>query len=146
LAGLILLAAVVAVAGVTYVRWHRPPSARGLQTDQVSRLRMIFLYQETAGERVIEGREQIQALLTLIAKGERTREHRCANLGELYFDLHDGRSVHVGLLPGHKDGYYEFRCDGGIFHIDRTTMLEVMHRAGVGRELLISNLENNLKT
>ena len=143
LAGLILLAIVVAAVGVMYDRWHRPPPARGLQADQVSRLRMTFLYQETAGERVIKGREPIQALLTLIAKGERTHEHRCASLGDLYFDLNDGRSVHVGILPGHNDGFYEFRCDDGIFHVDRTTMLEVMHRAGVGTELLI---EGNLKT
>jgi hypothetical protein len=134
----LFVAAVIAgVAGADYVWRTQLPDARKLSADQVVRLRMRFLFSEAGDEHVVSGPEQIQALLDLLAKGQRAHEHRCADCGELYFDLRDGRSVCVGILVGHHAGFYEFRCDGGIFRVDRAAMFEVMGRAGVGPALLV---------
>lgn len=79
---------------------------------------------------------RLPALIAVIRDAEPGGDHRCANAGAIRFRMRDGRSVAVGLLPGHQSGLYAVRLyDGddyrGAYRVDRAALLTALGELGV---------------
>jgi hypothetical protein len=92
---------------------------------------------QTAAKVITHDPTKIQVVLTEIAKGKQTRDHKCGESGNLTLHRKDGGSVDIGILSGHHAEYYEFRvfrASGSgysIYRTERAPFLEAMATLGL---------------
>jgi len=84
-----------------------------------------------------DGRDpRLAPLLSVLHEAVPGRGHKCSNAGAIRFRMEDGRSIGVGLLPGHEPGLYEVRLyDGesftGVYRVDREALLAALEGLGL---------------
>lgn len=82
---------------------------------------------------------RLAPLIEVIKVAEPASDHKCANRGAIRFELSDGRTIAIGLLPGHEEGFYGFRLYGdarldtvySVHRVRRDTLLAVLGELGV---------------
>jgi hypothetical protein len=82
------------------------------------------------------GDPRLEPLVALLRSAEPGGGHKCPNAGAIRFQMKDGSTVGVGLLPSHTTGLYEFRLyDGDRFlepyTVERNSLLAAMKELGV---------------
>ena len=110
-----------------------------LTTEDVERIRINLnpWGPHLGAEIVVAGDHPgIATLLSVIRHAESSRGHKCANSGAIRFWMADGRMVAVGLLPGHREGEFQFRlydnaCLAGVYSVQRAAFLAALESLGV---------------
>ena len=79
---------------------------------------------------------RVEALVAVIRGAKRGGGHKCANAGAIRFRMEDGSVVGVGLLPSHKEGFYELRLYDGedfvaAYRVDRASLLAALEDFGL---------------
>ena len=74
---------------------------------------------------------KVHLLVAVIGEAELSKGHKCANRGAIRFRMEGGGVISLGLLPGHTEGFYEFRLyeEGeyvAFFRIERSPFLEAL--------------------
>jgi hypothetical protein len=79
---------------------------------------------------------QITALLDVLRSAVATRDHKCANSGQIALSQKEKGEVRIGILAGHDEQHYEFRLYRGgsydIFQVERAPFLKAMADLGAG--------------
>ena len=81
--------------------------------------------------------KSLSSILLLIYGAESTTDHKCGSLAKLKIISGDS-VVHIDLLPGHKDEFYEFRYGGFIYKINRIKFTEINEINEIKEKLLLS--------
>ena len=93
--------------------------------------------QQTAAKVRTHDATKIQAVITELAKGVRTSDHKCGDSGNIILHRKDGGQVQISILSGHHAQFYEFRVsrsgDSGyrIFKTERAPFLHAMAKLGL---------------
>ncbi len=110
----------------------RPPSLPE-STETVT----ISLYESSPEKRIVEktisDQDKIEALISVLSGAKSCSDHKCPSIGEISLLSSSGVKV-LKLLPGHDSAKYEFRYEGGIFHLSRTAFIDALVAAGIDRQ------------
>lgn len=130
---IILVGAFVAAAGGWW--FLRPPNPLKMDAGQVLRVEVVLEPWDENSVRApvvaSEGREAIAALVSVVRSGEETRDHKCGSRGIVTFRRSVGVPAELRFLPGHDDGWYEFRAGGKVYRVPRGEFVAAMRRVGV---------------
>lgn len=76
----------------------------------------------------------IEKLAVVIREGKPSRDHKCSDIGIITFHFKQGKTVQLGILPGHDEKFYQFRLreDGeySIYQADRSVFLDALEAVG----------------
>lgn len=83
--------------------------------------------------------EIIGAIIASIQTAKVTTDHKCGSRGEIVLRQTDGSVWELEFLPGHSEGWYEFRYGKKIFQVQRPALVNAMKRMGVSLPLDFGN-------
>jgi len=76
----------------------------------------------------------IEKLAVVIREGKPSQDHKCSDIGTITFHLKQGKTVQLGILPGHDEDFYQFRLRAGgeytIYQAERSVFLEALELVG----------------
>lgn len=78
----------------------------------------------------------VRDLITAIRRAQPAQGHKCANEGEIRILKRNGKTISLGILQGHTDGWYEFRLyeDGeyvAFYRVVRRAFVVALESIGV---------------
>jgi hypothetical protein len=80
----------------------------------------------------------IQPLLDVFRRASRAEEHKCPNGGTITIRRTDGGVEEVRILPGHDEGYYEYRFGSRINKVPREPLLAALRGMGLTKVKTVS--------
>lgn len=86
---------------------------------------------QTASTTVVTDEQAIRKLPAIFAEAGRGSEHKGVTSGKMIFRLKDGGSEEIGILPGWRDDWYEYRYRGRINCIERAPFLAALESVGI---------------
>ena len=107
-----ILTPILSLSLIYSIAWAGEGDLRSvLTTEDIERIRInLNPWGPLLGAEIVVAGDHpgIAALMAVIRDAEPSRGHKCANRGAVRFWMADGRTVAVGLLPGHVEGLYQF--------------------------------------
>ena len=84
-------------------------------------------------EKTISDSSVIAALAESLSRAKSGSDHKCASIGTISFTS-DAETAELKVLPGHNTGRYEFRLDGELFILPRSSYIDSLVAAGIDRD------------
>ena len=138
---ILVIIVVVALIPITLgVHWWFWPSIPDVSMDEVASVEVHLIAWQNDDDpdnRQIEAKvattdpDKIKALFSVLSGASRASEHKCGDSGTITIRRKDGETEELGILPGHKREFYEYRFDGRINRVDRERFLAAMKGIGV---------------
>jgi hypothetical protein len=116
--------------------WHflswKSPSIPSLAETAVITLREPYTG-ELIVKKTISDPSVIAALAESLSRAKSGSDHKCASIGTISFAT-ETASADLEILPGHDAGRYEFRLDGELYVLARSSYIDSLVAAGIDRE------------
>lgn len=74
-------------------------------------------------------------LVSALQEGRACSDHKCAARGTIQLSYPSG-DLSLGFFPGHTEGFYEVRSQGGIYRLPYGSFVEGLVACGVPREFI----------
>jgi hypothetical protein len=78
--------------------------------------------------------DSFEQLVDVLRGAAPAEDHKCPDVGTIILQYGEGKSVRLGILPGHDETAYQFRLYGGggysIHQVDRTVFLAALKGLG----------------
>ena len=98
---------------------------------------VITLYEPYKGDlivkKTISDAPTIAALASSLSAAKSGSDHKCASIGTISFTS-EAETTALRILPGHDAEKYEFRIDGDLYVLPRSSYIDSLIAAGIDRD------------
>ena len=148
---ILLIVTTVFCSGVFIAYWWSGGQPPVFHVNEIAEIEVHLSNMEdrqAAAEIATRDPVKIESVLTALAKGRMTQDHKCGASGNITLHRTDGEKVSIGILSGHHAEFYEFRVyplNGSGYRIYRTEREPFLHAmAELGLTKLVLCQTSNL--
>lgn len=84
-------------------------------------------------KRTISDSSAIAALADSLSRAKSGSDHKCASIGTISFTS-EAETAELKILPGHNTERYEFRLDGELYVLPRSSYIDSLVAVGIDRD------------
>jgi len=121
------------IVGVGVISWYFLNS-KSPSIPRSSKTVMISLREPYKGglivEKTISDPSVIAAVAESFSRAKPSSDHKCASIGTISFHSESGTTT-LEVLPGHDTGRYEFRLDGEMYSLPRSSYIDSLVAVGI---------------
>jgi len=72
----------------------------------------------------ISNKNEIDQIMQVVNSNRKTTDHKCGDIGQLTL-VYEKDTISLSLLPGHNNGYLEFRYKSKIYQINESQFFAI---------------------